>query len=73
MSEMSTDMAFIPKTDWQVEPTKCDGCGDCVVICPVGALKIRRKVAVMVEPESCCRGSCRICEYHCSNDAIRAY
>lgn len=61
------------KTDWQVDPTKCNGCGDCVVICPVGALRVRKKVAVMVDKASCCGESCRICEYHCWQGAIRAY
>ena len=59
--------------EWKVDPKKCIVCGDCVVICPVGALKMENKVAAMVDPASCCRESCRICEYHCCKGAIRAY
>jgi len=58
---------------WRVHPAKCTGCGDCVAICPVGALKVKDKIAIMVDPNSCCRESCRICEYHCYKEAIRAY
>ncbi len=63
----------VAQAEWKVDPKKCNGCGDCVVICPVGALKVEKKVAVMADPASCCRQSCRICEYHCQKDAIRAY
>ena len=66
-------MISISKTDWEIDPTKCNGCGDCVVICPVGALKIVKKVATMRDKASCCQESCRICEYHCAQNAIRAY
>jgi len=62
-----------PKTGWLVDPTRCNGCGDCVIICPVGALKVRDKVAIMVDEASCCRESCRICEYHCWRHAVKAY
>lgn len=58
---------------WEIVPTKCTGCGDCIIICPVRALKISKKVAFMADPASCCRESCRICEYHCPEGAIRAY
>jgi NAD-dependent dihydropyrimidine dehydrogenase PreA subunit len=58
---------------WEVDSAKCKGCGDCVIVCPVRALRISRKVAKLTDPESCCRDSCRICEYHCPEGAIRAY
>jgi NAD-dependent dihydropyrimidine dehydrogenase PreA subunit len=61
------------KMSWEVDSTKCTGCGDCMIICPVGALKIVKKMAAMVDLASCCRESCRICEYHCPEGAIRAY
>ena len=68
MSEIS-----VLETNWRIDLTKCNGCGDCVVICPVGALRVKSKVATMVSEVNCCRESCRICEYHCPKDAIRAY
>jgi len=63
----------VPEAEWRIDPKRCNGCGDCVVICPVGALKVIKKVATMVDQASCCRESCRICERHCSRDAILAY
>jgi len=59
--------------NWEIDSAKCTGCGDCVIICPVRALGISKKVAKLVEPESCCGESCRICEYHCPEGAITAY
>ena len=70
---MATKSTSTAKSQWKVDPKKCAGCGDCVVICPVGALKVKRKVAIMVDVAACCRDSCRICEYHCHRGAITAY
>jgi NAD-dependent dihydropyrimidine dehydrogenase PreA subunit len=61
------------QTKWRVDSTKCDGCGGCVVICPVRALGMRKKVPVVVDAASCCRESCRLCEYQCWSGAISAY
>lgn len=43
-----------PAIGWEIDPTKCVGWGDCVVICPVKALKLTQKVAIMADPASCC-------------------
>lgn len=58
---------------WEVDPGKCTGCGDCIIICPVKALKVKKKTAIMDDPASCCKESCRICEFHCPEGAITAY
>ena len=58
---------------WKIDPTKCTGCGDCVVICPVRVLKIVKKVATMRDEASCCLESCRFCELTCSEGAIEVY
>ena len=60
-------------SDWEVEEERCVRCGDCIVICPVGALKMRRGIPFMADKVSCCGRSCRICEYHCQTGAIKAY
>lgn len=61
------------ETGWELDPAKCTGCGDCVFICPVRTIKLVKKIAVLADPEGCCRESCRICEYHCPEGAIRAF
>ena len=58
---------------WEINAEKCTGCGDCVLICPVKAIKLVKRVASMADPMSCCRESCRICEYHCPEGAITAF
>ena len=61
------------ETRWEIDPAKCTGCGDCVFICPVRTIKLVKKIAVLADPAGCCRESCRICEYHCPEGAIRAF
>ena len=58
---------------WELDPAKCTGCEDCVFICPVSAIMLAGKIAVLADPAGCCRESCRICEYHCPEGAIRAF
>jgi len=58
---------------WELDPAKCTGCEDCAFICPVGAIALAGKVAVLADPAACCGQSCRICEFHCPEGAIRAF
>jgi len=51
----------------QVDTDKCTGCGLCVEICPVEAIKISGGVAEV--DEDICIGCCA-CEDECPNDAI---
>jgi formate hydrogenlyase subunit 6/NADH:ubiquinone oxidoreductase subunit I len=57
--------------NWSIDPAKCNGCGDCVIICPVKALKMVQRVAAMDDEASCCLASCRICELQCGQGAIK--
>ena len=70
MSSISVSDA--PEAVWVVDESKCKACGNCVAICPVGALTIG-KISTMVDEASCCRESCRICERQCPENAIKAY
>jgi NAD-dependent dihydropyrimidine dehydrogenase PreA subunit len=58
-----------------VDSDKCDGCRDCVMICPVHVFEIQRKegkgLAVAVDVGSCCGLTCNQCAIYCRNSAIQ--
>ena len=66
-------MSITTSVQYFVDPKKCTGCGDCIVICPVNALRLKQGLAVLVDADSCCSTSCRICELICPHNAIKAY
>lgn len=50
-----------------VDAQKCTGCGKCVPVCPVRAIKIHNEKAVM-DPELCIL--CTSCVAECEVDAV---
>ena len=53
----------------EVNPAKCEGCGDCVKLCPEHAVALVAGKAAIVSPENC--DYCADCEAFCPNSAIR--
>jgi NAD-dependent dihydropyrimidine dehydrogenase PreA subunit len=51
-----------------IDPSRCNGCGDCVQICPSDVLEMREQVATIVAPDHCTY--CADCEEHCPHQAI---
>jgi NAD-dependent dihydropyrimidine dehydrogenase PreA subunit len=47
---------------------RCDGCGDCVKVCPSRALELVAGFATLVTPDNC--AYCADCEEHCPQRAI---
>jgi len=47
---------------------KCDGCGNCIEVCPFNVLKIEKGKAVVKNPERCRK--CGACVSACPNNAI---
>ncbi len=54
-------------TRYWVEPDKCSGCGDCLVVCPVEAIVIEDGTSHII-PEACI--NCGLCQGVCTYDAI---
>jgi ferredoxin len=57
-----------------IDKDKCNGCGECTIICPGNALRIeglnKNKKAAMIRDNPQCM-SCNNCQAICSSDAIR--
>ena len=51
-----------------IDEDKCDGCGECVDICPADVLEIQDEKSVVAEPDECL--GCESCVEVCPNDAI---
>ena len=51
----------------EIDPEKCDGCGECVEECPAGAISIENGKAVL--KEALCKG-CGACGAVCPTEAI---
>lgn len=52
-----------------VDPSKCTGCGECVSVCPVGAIEMVKEKAHII-PEKCI--DCATCVDYCSQNALRS-
>jgi NAD-dependent dihydropyrimidine dehydrogenase PreA subunit len=53
----------------QVDETRCTGCGDCVVVCPVDCLAMKGPLPWLVRPNHCI--SCALCVLICPDEALR--
>jgi NAD-dependent dihydropyrimidine dehydrogenase PreA subunit len=58
-----------------VDSDECDGCRDCVLLCPLGVYEIQKKEgkgrAVPVDVGSCCGLTCNQCAIYCRRSAIK--
>jgi NAD-dependent dihydropyrimidine dehydrogenase PreA subunit len=66
---------IIPNVKINIDPEKCDGCRDCVFICPLKVFEVRKvgakAICVPVDIESCCGLTCEQCSIFCRNNAIK--
>ena len=51
-----------------IDKLRCTGSGDCVAICPTGALAMVGRMAVVVRPDACTY--CVRCESVCPEGAV---
>ena len=52
----------------RVDAGKCDGCGTCVSVCPVGVYELKENKSVVVNQDACL--VCKACETQCPKTAI---
>jgi succinate dehydrogenase/fumarate reductase-like Fe-S protein len=53
-----------------INNTACNGCGDCVITCPVQVFRIRKGKAFSADEDSCCGVECSQCADYCQQRAI---
>ena len=51
-----------------VDPDKCEGCEECVDICPMDVFEMKDEKSVVVNPEDC--EGCESCVEVCESGAI---
>jgi ferredoxin len=54
---------------WQLQENSCTGCGICYDVCPEGAIKMTRDMALPEAIPNACTG-CMVCVEACPFDAI---
>lgn len=64
----ASNTSFRPVPTIKISPTKCDGCGACVMACPRGVLEQKGKGVRVVNLENC--NLCRACIDVCQKGAI---
>ena len=47
----------------------CNGCADCVAVCPTECLAMQSEIPCLVRPLDCI--DCALCEIICPEDAIK--
>lgn len=52
-----------------IDPTVCNGCGLCVVVCPTNALSVWDGLAIVAFPDRC--NYTGLCEQACPQSAIQ--
>lgn len=52
----------------KIDKSKCEGCGNCVDVCPFDAIEIKDGKAVVKDPDKCMK--CKACVFACPNNAI---
>jgi NAD-dependent dihydropyrimidine dehydrogenase PreA subunit len=67
LAQLTRKVAVIelPKLD----PTRCTGCGDCVLVCPADCLAMAGAMPWLPRPVDCIR--CELCVWICPASALK--
>lgn len=57
-----------PSISIKIDNNNCNGCGDCIEICPCTVYELKNEKAVVVDIDACT--DCRLCEKQCPTGAI---
>lgn len=72
--ERKRESKTVPSVRIIIDADKCDGCRDCVDLCPVKVLEVKKvngsALCVPVDLESCCGLTCLQCAIFCRKSAI---
>jgi NAD-dependent dihydropyrimidine dehydrogenase PreA subunit len=52
-----------------LDETRCNGCADCVAVCPTDCLTMRGAVPYLIRPADCI--SCGLCVLVCPSTALQ--
>ena len=53
----------------ELNPARCSGCGDCIVVCPTRCLALVGPLPQLVRPRDCI--ACALCVLVCPEEALR--
>jgi len=59
----------VPENFIEVDPEKCTGCGNCIVVCGGQVFEMKGEKAIVTHMEQCLE--CGNCEVACLSDALR--
>ena len=65
---MPEDREWIQHPTPLIDPLRCDGCGQCIEVCPTGALAIVNGKSRVARAEACDYSG--VCEMVCPTEAI---
>lgn len=71
--QRGADKVARQRVSLEVDLESCNGCGDCVAVCPAHVWKLYKRKAVPNDADSCCGPDCGQCSQYCPQRAIAVW